>query len=610
MSWGHKYLHRGEFSTQSDIYGLGVLILETTTGKKNGKKDSCGREYIYEVHCKWTDDYIASKHRSLDGDFLQQIKACILLGLKCVHIDRKMRPSIEYIVDTLNGLTSCYSCPLIAPEPLAYSSRPLIMKPPEPLAWSSRRLIVQPPKLRFSFEPKRLISCSFSLTNTTDGHIAFMLVTENPRIYLTKLPLCGLVLPNCIYTINVTMREHKESRNGEFLPVRSSTAREEQLTNAHPDSLAGDEVKEVRLCVVCDPQEGTTSNQSIQSAAEIIASQNYRQVLSVDVHSNKPWILTSNWRGCVCIWNYQTKTEEKYFEVSADEPVFSATFIEREEWLVAGGGDGYIYVYRYDTMEEIKSFEANDGRDIRSLATSPTRTFLLSASDDHMIKIWDWKDSWKCMRTFLGHGNCVTQVMFDLNDSNSFASASLDHTIKMWDIYSTTCNATLDGQPDGALCLHYLTDRNEQRLLCGYLDGAAKIWDPEKECCISAEGGNAKSVNALCWHPKLRVVITGSLDGTAQIWKSTKTGYRLENVIGFNLGAVNAIGYIQGLTRIVVGCEQGITMMEINFPQKEGIVHQEKNNKNDLESVYDSTWLRECDLTSERRSNKLRLFKK
>ncbi|KAF7103768.1 hypothetical protein CFC21_104721 [Triticum aestivum] len=593
MSWEHKYLHRGEFSTQSDIYSLGVLILETTTGQENGKKDPSGREYIYEVRNNWTDDYIASKHHSLGADSLHQIKVCILVGLKCVDTDRKMRPSIQWIVDMLEGRVACSSKPLIVPEPLA---------------WTSRHLIVQPPELRFSFEPKRLISCSFSLTNTTDGHIAFMLVTENPRIYLTKLPLCGVVPPNHIYTINVTMREHKESRNGEFLTLRSSTAREEQLTNAHPDSLAGDEVKEVKLCVVCDRQEGTTSNQSIQPAAEVIASQNYRLVLSVDVHPNKPWILTSNRRGCVCIWNYQTKTEEKYFEVSAEKPVYSAMFIEREEWIMAGGGDGYIYVYRYDTMEEIMSFKAHDDHHIRSLAASPTRTFLLSASDDHMIKIWDWKDSWKCMRTFLGHGNCVTQVMFDPNDSNSFASASLDHTIKMWDIYSTTCNATLDGQPDGALCLHYLTDRNEQRLLCGYLDGAAKIWDPEKECCVSADGGIAKSVNALCWHPELRVVITGSLDGTVQIWKSTKPGYRLENIIGFNLGAVNAIGYIQGLTRIVVGCEQGITMMEINFLQKEGVVHQEGNNKNDLESVYDSTWLHECDLTSEHRPNKLRLF--
>lgn len=232
---------------------------------------------------------------------------------------------------------------------------------------------------------------------------------------------------------------------------------------------------------------------------------------------------------------------------------------------MAGGGDGYIYVYNYDKMEEIENFPAHDGHHIRSLAACATHSFLLSASDDHEIKIWDWKNHWGCMRTFQGHNNSVTQVLFDPNDSTSFASSSLDHTVKLWDIYSATCNATLDGQPDGVLCLHYFTDENRQFLLSGSSDGAAKIWDLEKECCVSALGGNAKSVNALCWHPKLGVLITGSLDGTVQIWKSTKTAYRLENIIGFNLGAVNAIGYIRGLRRIVVGCEQGIAMMEINL---------------------------------------------
>ncbi|XBI03100.1 hypothetical protein VPH35_131558 [Triticum aestivum] len=497
---------------RSDIYDLGVLILEITTGKKNGKKNPSGREYIYEVHRKWTDGYIASKHCSLGADSLQRIKVCILLGLKCVHIDRKMRHA----------------------QWTGKLHMPLIMKPLEPLAWSSRRLIVQPPELRFSFEPKRLISCS---------------------IYLTKLPLCGVVLPNCIYTINVTMHEHKkqQSRNGEFLTLRSSTAREEQLTNAHPHSLAGDEVIEVKLCVVCDPQEGHWASFSACAGApeqpaassffgayhvtllfcalldQVIASQNYRLVLSVDVHPNKPWILTSNRRGCVCIWNYQTKTEENSFQVSAEEPVYSAMLIEREEWLVAGGGDGYIYVYRYDTMEEIMSFEAHDGRHIRSLARSPTHTFLLSASDDHVFTGFKFQTG-----AGTGFEVCVFKI------SNAFSLMQRPGVIIF---FQKKCNATLDGQPDGVLCLHYLTDRNQQRILSGYLDGAAKIWDPEKECCVSAPRGNAKSVNALCWHPELHVVITGSLDGTVQICKSTKPRYRLENVIGFNLG------YIQGLTR-------------------------------------------------------------
>lgn len=60
------------------------------------------------------------------------------------------------------------------------------------------------------------------------------------------------------------------------------------------------------------------------------------------------------------------------------------------------------------------------------------------------------------------------------------------------------------------------------------------------------------------------MLITGSLDGTVCIWNSTT--YKLENVIGFNLGAVYAFGCIKGSRRIVVGCHQGIAMMEIPLP--------------------------------------------
>jgi disease resistance protein RPM1 len=44
------------------------------------------------------------KYPSLDPSGLQQVKACIIIGLKCVEADRNKRPYIVDIVDTLNGV--------------------------------------------------------------------------------------------------------------------------------------------------------------------------------------------------------------------------------------------------------------------------------------------------------------------------------------------------------------------------------------------------------------------------------------------------------------------------------------------------------------------------
>ncbi|CAL4984992.1 unnamed protein product [Urochloa decumbens] len=101
-----EYLYRGEISTMSDIYSLGMLILEITTGEKNCSipEDRSARIFVDNVHQNLkTDEQIIYKYPSLDPNGLQQVKACIVIGLKCVEAERSKRPSIADIVNKLNG---------------------------------------------------------------------------------------------------------------------------------------------------------------------------------------------------------------------------------------------------------------------------------------------------------------------------------------------------------------------------------------------------------------------------------------------------------------------------------------------------------------------------
>ncbi|CAL4981576.1 unnamed protein product [Urochloa decumbens] len=101
-----EYLYRGEISTMSDIYSLGMLILEITTGEKNCavSEDRSARKFVDNVHQNLkTDEQIIHKYPSLGPNGLQQVRACIVIGLKCVEVDRSKRPTIVDIVDKLNG---------------------------------------------------------------------------------------------------------------------------------------------------------------------------------------------------------------------------------------------------------------------------------------------------------------------------------------------------------------------------------------------------------------------------------------------------------------------------------------------------------------------------
>uniref|UniRef100_A0ACD5UJ59 Uncharacterized protein n=2 Tax=Avena sativa TaxID=4498 RepID=A0ACD5UJ59_AVESA len=99
-----EYLHGGEISAKSDIYSLGLLIMEITTGEKNSPKNEqpSARGYIDKICEEWTLEHISSIYSSLDLDGLHQVKTCLELSLECVETDPAKRPSIDNIVNKLN----------------------------------------------------------------------------------------------------------------------------------------------------------------------------------------------------------------------------------------------------------------------------------------------------------------------------------------------------------------------------------------------------------------------------------------------------------------------------------------------------------------------------
>ena len=73
-------------------------------------------------------------------------------------------------------------------------------------------------------------------------------------------------------------------------------------------------------------------------------------------------------------------------------------------------------------------------------------------ADDMLIKLWDWDKKWHNSQIFEGHTHYVMQIVINPKDNNQFASASLDHTIKVWQLGSQTPNFTLEGHDKGNLC--------------------------------------------------------------------------------------------------------------------------------------------------------------
>ncbi|KAL6331207.1 hypothetical protein AAG906_009635 [Vitis piasezkii] len=288
-------------------------------------------------------------------------------------------------------------------------------------------------------------------------------------------------------------------------------------------------------------------------------AQRSERVKSVDLHPTEPWILASLYSGTVCIYDYPSQTMIKSFEVT-DLPVRSAKFIARKQWVVAGADDMFIRVYNYNTMDKVTIFEAHADY-IRCVAVHPTLPYVLSSSDDLLIKLWDWDKGWTCTQIFEGHSHYVMQVTFNPKDTNTFASASLDRTIKIWNLGSPDPNFTLDDHMKGVNCVDYFTGGDKPYLITGSDDQTAKVWDYQTKSCVQTLEGHTHNVSSVCFHPELPIIFTGSEDGTVRIWHATT--YRLENTLNYGLERVWALGCMRGSRRVVIGFDEGTIMVKI-----------------------------------------------
>ena len=127
-------------------------------------------------------------------------------------------------------------------------------------------------------------------------------------------------------------------------------------------------------------------------------------------------------------------------EVS-DVPVRAGRFIARKNWIVVGSDDYQIRVFNYNTSEKVAQFEAHPDY-IRALAVHPTQPLVISGADDASIKMWNWEQGWRQVRSFEGHNHYVMYLAFNPKDPNTFASACLDGSVKIWSLGSSTPNLT------------------------------------------------------------------------------------------------------------------------------------------------------------------------
>lgn len=279
----------------------------------------------------------------------------------------------------------------------------------------------------------------------------------------------------------------------------------------------------------------------------------------MDIHPSLPWILVALYSGYANIYDFNTQATVKSFEVSSS-PVRSARFVTRKQWIVVGSDDYFIRVFNYNTMEKVRELEAH-GDVIRCLVVHPILPYVLSCSDDHTIKLWNWDKNWESTK-MEGHTHFVMQLCINPKDSNSFASASLDATIKIWNV-STPGKAlySLVGHEFGVNTVSYCATGDKPYLASGSDDYTVKVWDYQTKNCLATLEGHQDNVSSVLFHPDLPIIISTSEDNTVNIWSAMT--FKLETSIEYSLDRPWCSDALQGTNIVALGYDEGTVVLKL-----------------------------------------------
>jgi len=123
----------------------------------------------------------------------------------------------------------------------------------------------------------------------------------------------------------------------------------------------------------------------------------------------------------------------------AHRDLIQSVAFNREGDLLASGGFREAKLWRRPS--DVTVLELKAGAAFTAVAVSPDRQLIAAALDDNDLQIWE-SATGKPMHLLKGHADRITTLRF--TQSGRLVSASLDHSIRLWDVQQGTQTAIIE----------------------------------------------------------------------------------------------------------------------------------------------------------------------
>ncbi len=158
-----------------------------------------------------------------------------------------------------------------------------------------------------------------------------------------------------------------------------------------------------------------------------------------------------------------------------------------------------------------------------------SQPWILSASDDQTIRIWNWQ-SRQCIAILTGHNHYIMSAQFHPRE-DLIVSASMDQTVRVWDISglrkkSSASAATAAAGNLGAMSIEEQIARATAGTSGGApggLGGSADLFGNTDAMVKYVLEGHDRGINWAAFHPTLPLIVSAGDDRQVKLWRMSET---------------------------------------------------------------------------------------
>ncbi|MCC3777848.1 helix-turn-helix domain-containing protein [Streptomyces sp. UNOB3_S3] len=167
-------------------------------------------------------------------------------------------------------------------------------------------------------------------------------------------------------------------------------------------------------------------------------------------------------------------------------------------------------------------------RHVNAVAFSPDGRMLATASADHSVKLWDTATR-EVLATLSGHTDSVEGVAFS-PDGRTLATVGVDRSVKLWDVTTHRLITTLLGHRDAVTSVAFSPDGHT--VATAGFDRTVRLWDVGAQRQVAALTGHTDFLYGVAFSPDGHTLASVGSDRTARLWdvasrtlRATLTGH-------------------------------------------------------------------------------------